>query len=100
MGDDGWAATLKYKGVKPADRGSWGAYVSYYDQAGATMIDHISEFDNALFEQGGIKGYEIGADYAMAKNIIGSVSYYDFESKDFPALDSHNMLWSRVTFTF
>ena len=100
MSDDGWAATLKYKGVKPADRGSWGAYVSYYDQAGATMIDHITEFDNALFEQGGIKGYEIGADYAMAKNIIGSVSYYDFESKDFPNLDSHNMLWSRVTFTF
>ena len=100
--DDGWAATLTYKGAKAAKVGSWGFYGSYYDQAGATFIDHTSELvgdDSTSFGKNGVKGYELGLGYTLAKNVIGEVSYYDFEGKDGTKLDN-TMLWSRVTFSF
>jgi len=99
--DDGFAATLKYKGAKAAKADSWGMYVSYYDQAGATIIDHTSEFagDWKNFGGEGIKGFEVGADYAIAKNVVAAVSYYDFESKEDSTTDNQG-IWSRLLFTF
>ena len=105
--DDGWAATLKYKGAKAAKANTWGMYVSYYDQSAATIIDHTSEFYGDMGKNaytaggfdGGITGYEVGADYALAKNIVAAVSYYDFEAKENSAYDNQ-MLWSRLLFTF
>ena len=77
-------------------------YASYYDQAGATIIDHTSEFyADGKYATTGVKGYEVGADYALAKNIIAAVSYYDFEQKDGKSAGVDNqMLWSRLLFTF
>ena len=98
--DDGWAATVNYKGAKTAVKGSWGAHASYYDQAGATIIDHISEAENMFNALYGFKGYEVGADYTFAKNIVGSISYYDFDYKDIFDSAADKMLWPRVTFTF
>ena len=43
IGDDGWAATVYYKGANPMDKGSWGAYATYYDQSGAVLLDSICE---------------------------------------------------------
>ncbi|HIU63743.1 MAG TPA: S-layer homology domain-containing protein [Candidatus Avacidaminococcus intestinavium] len=97
--DDGWAATVSYKGAKASKAGSWGLYGSYYDQAGATMIDHLSEGSDFKFNKQGIKGYEVGVGYALAKNIVGEISYYDFETKEGQD-DDNTMLWSRVTFSF
>ena len=99
--DDGWAATLRYKGAKATKANTWGMYASYYDQSAATIIDHTSELygDNALSLDYSIKGYEVGADYALAKNIIAAVTYYDFESKTDSNKDN-NLLWSRLYFTF
>ncbi|MGL5206525.1 MAG: porin [Acidaminococcaceae bacterium] len=101
--DDGYAVTLKYKGAKAAKANTWGFYGSYYDQSAATIIDHTSELygdikgGDAAFK-GGVKGYEVGVDYALAKNIVAAVSYYDFEAKvgDY----DNNLLWSRLLFTF
>ena len=99
--DDGWAATLAYKGAKAAKAGSWGMYASYYDQAGATIIDHTSEFagDWKNFAGAGIEGYEVGADYALAKNVIAAVTYYDFDPAEGTAAGNQG-LWSRLLFTF
>ena len=47
----------------------------------------------------GIKGYEVGMGYTVAKNVVAEVSYYDFERKEKSSVDN-NMLWSRVTFSF
>ena len=100
-GDDGYAVTLAYKGVKAAKANTWGLAASYYDQAGATIIDHASEFagDIKNFNKGGIKGYDVAVDYALAKNVIASVTYYDYESHEDSSVDNQ-MLWSRLTFTF
>ncbi|NLH45145.1 MAG: porin [Acholeplasmataceae bacterium] len=99
--DNGWAATLNYKGAKANKVGSWGMYVSYYDQPSATIIDHMSEFagDVKNFNGYGIKGYEVGTSYTLAKNVVGEVSYYDFDTNADTDYDN-NMLWTRVTFSF
>jgi len=100
-GDDGYAVTLAYKGVKAAKADSWGLTASYYDQAGATIIDHMSEFagDIKNFSKGGIKGYDIGVDYALTKNVVASVTYYDYENHENSNVDNQ-MIWSRLYFTF
>ncbi len=101
--DDGFAVTLAYKGAKAAKADTWGAYATYYDQAATTMIDHASEgigdMEKAYFASSGIKGYEVGVGYTLAKNVLAEVSYYDFENKENSSIDN-NMLWSRLTFSF
>jgi len=101
--DDGWAATLAYKGAKANKVGSWGAYATYYDQAGLTMIDAASEgigdMHKTFFVGQGIKGYEVGMGYTLAKNVVGEFSYYDFEDQATGNLENE-MLWTRVTFSF
>jgi len=101
--DDGYAATLSYKGAKAAKANSWGMYVSYYDQPLTTMIDHASEgvgdMEKNYFSSTGVKGYEVGVGYTVAKNVIAEVSYYDLESQLTSAWDNQ-MLWSRLTFSF
>ena len=78
-------------------------YVSYYDQPLTTMIDHASEgvgdMEKSYFESTGVKGYEVGVGYTVAKNVIAEVSYYDLESQRTSAWDNQ-MLWSRLTFSF
>ena len=102
-GDDGWAATLSYKGAKPAVKGSWGAYVTYYRQSGAVLLDSICELeDDKYWAYEGLKGFEVGANYTVAKNIVANIAYYDLKNKDWSSEydDSAKMLWSTVTFNF
>ena len=102
IGDDGWAATLYYKGANPADKGSWGAYASYYDQSGAVLLDSICELEDNMPAILGMKGYEIGTSYTFAKNVVGRLAYYDLENKDLSNLGKYEqkMIWSTVTFNF
>ena len=103
FGDDGWAATLTYKGAKPAEKGSWGAYATYYNQSGAVILDSLSELEDYLhYPEEGMKGYEIGVGYTLAKNIVANVAYYRIDNKDLDNIydDGAELLWSTVTFTF
>ena len=102
IGDDGWAATLYYKGANPMDKGSWGAYASYYDQSGAVLLDSICELEDNMPAILGMKGYEIGTSYTFAKNVVGRLAYYDLENKDLSNLGKYEqkMIWSTVTFNF
>ena len=101
-GDDGWAATLAYKGAKQSDVGSWGAYATYYNQSGAVILDSLCELeDYFVYPEEGLKGYEVGFGYTVAKNVVANVAYYDIDNKDYTSDDdSAKMLWSTVTFTF
>ena len=47
----------------------------------------------------GFKGYGIGANYTLAKNIVYNVDYYDFEAKDNEAKKAH-VIWNRLQFNF
>ncbi|NCC02088.1 MAG: S-layer homology domain-containing protein [Clostridia bacterium] len=101
LGDDGWAATLTYKGADPAQKNSWGAYVTYYDQSGAVVLDSLCELeDNLTHPALGMKGYEIGIGYTVFRNIVAKLTYCDLENADKYMDTSANLFWGTVTCTF
>ena len=77
--DTGFAAGISYKGADAATPGSWGLFANYYNQGGQTYIAHTT--DANVFDNKGFKGWGVGANYAVAKNIVAEVSYYDTEAK-------------------
>ena len=112
---DAYTVGLAYKGAKAAKAGSWGLYANYFDQPQATYVKHTitgytalpawasvektaTNMNNAKFADG-FKGFEVGANYAFAKNIVGAVRYYDLEAREGEAKDVRT-LWSEVVFTF
>ena len=97
LDDDGWTAGLAYKGADASDAGSWGLFANYYDLGGQTYIAHTT--DANTFDNNGFKGYGVGANYTFAKNIVGTVAYYDTENKLNSNVDDQRV-WADVTFTF
>ena len=107
LDDDGFVVGLSYKGAKAEDAGSWGAWAKYYDQGAQTYVAHTT--DANTFGMTGFKGFGVGANYTLAKNIVANVAYYNTESKllkerpgiaaDFDRTKDHRF-WTDVTFTF
>ena len=95
--DDGWTAGITYKGAEASEAGSWGLFANYYDQGGQTYVAHTT--DANVFDNDGFKGYGVGANYTFAKNIVGTVVYYDTESKHDSNVDDQRV-WADLTFTF
>lgn len=94
--DDGYIATVSYKGAKAAQPGSWGLSASYYDQGATTYVNHTM---NGLADKmWGFKGYNVTANYTFAKNIVGQVEWYDLEEKEGDR-DSQT-IWSQLLFSF
>ena len=99
--DDGWTVGLTYKGAEASEVGSWGLFANYYDQGFGTYLAHTT--DANTFAGTGFKGYGVGANYTFAKNIVGTVAYYDTESKvakDFGKDIDDQRIWADVTLTF
>ena len=101
--DDGFAAGITYKGADAATPGSWGLFANYYNQGGQTYVAHTTDADVFAVDglpglNYGFKGWGVGANYAIAKNIVAEVSYYDTESK-IDDLDN-KLLYADVYFTF
>jgi hypothetical protein len=94
--DDGYVATLSYKGAKASVPGSWGLVAKYYDMGATTYLDHT--MNGKADDMAGFKGLGLFANYALAKNIVAQVEYYDLESKE----DAQEVetLWTQVVFTF
>ena len=102
-GDDGYYVGVNYKGAKAAKAGSWGLYATYYDMAASTYISNgwASSFANNLRKEGkgGFEGWKVGANWAVAKNIVAQVEYMNLDCK----LDSKSddeAIWTQLTFTF
>ena len=103
--DDGYVLALNYKGAKAAKPGSWGLWAKYYDQPWGTFVAPTFEADDAKADAdffvdmlGGFKGYGVGADYAIAKNIVAQVKYYDLEAQE--GENDRQVLYSQVNFAF
>ena len=97
LDDDGWTVGLAYKGAEATEVGSWGLFANYYDLGGQTYIAHTT--DANTFDGEGFKGYGVGANYTFAKNIVGTVAYYDTENK-LNSNENDQRVWADVTFTF
>ena len=69
--------------AKAAQAGTWGLFAKYYDQGVGTYIAHTmnGQCGDFVDADNGFKGYQVGANYTFAKNIIGQVEYYDLEAK-------------------
>ena len=98
--DDGYAFAVNYKGAKASEPGSWGVFANYWNQGGQTYVAHTTDAD--WFDYRGFKGYGIGANYTIDKNIVATVVYYDTEAKQ-PLQGQNNeteMLWTELVFSF
>ena len=101
LDDDGWTVGLTWKGAEAAEVGSYGMFANYYDQGAQTYIAHTT--DANTFGMTGFKGYGIGANYTVAKNMVATVAYYDTESKladKFGESAKDKIIWTDLTFTF
>ena len=106
LDDDGFVIGLAYKGAKAEDAGSWGAWAKFYDQGAQTYVAHTT--DANTFGMTGFKGFGVGANYTLAKNIVANVAYYNTESKlakalgfaDYIDRSKDHRFWTDVTFTF
>ena len=95
--DDGWTVGLTYKGAEASEAGSWGLFANYYDLGMGTYIAHTT--DAETFDGQGFKGYGVGANYTFAKNIVGTVAFYETENK-LDSSEKGRILWTDLTFTF
>ena len=97
--NDGWLATLAYKGASAAKAGSWGLFGKYYDQGGATYIAHTMNGNYDAFGPDGFKGWMVGGNLTVAKNMVAQVEYYDLKDKGSTS-DHNKTLWSQMVVTF
>ena len=104
MDNNGWVAGLAYKGAKASKPGSWGIYANYYDMAALTYLNSTNDAYNGVMNkwqtksEDGFEGYEVGANVALAKNIVAGIKYFDLEARE-GDLDEQ-AIWSEVVFTF
>ena len=99
--DDGYVVGLNYAGAESSKPGSWGLYAKYYDQAAPTVLAHTMNGAYDLFPEYGFKGYMVGGNLAVAKNMVATVEYYDLKGKGGEMDNSHaRTLWSELNITF
>ncbi len=96
---DGFVISAAYKGAKAAKQGTWGLWGNYYDQGAGTFIAHTMKAgDWGYFTKEGFKGYGVGINYTLAKNMVYNLDYYDLEGKE-SGRDSQ-IIWNRLQVTF
>ena len=97
LDDDGYTVGLTWKGAEAAEVGSYGMFANYYDLGGQTYIAHTTDADT--FDGEGFKGYGVGANYTVAKNMVFTAAYYDTKSK-LHSSDKDKIIWTDLTITF
>ena len=89
-----YQASFEYKGVNPADNGSWGMYASYRYLGNASPY---ATSDGAII---GSRGLEFGAAYAPFKNVIFSAKYFNGRELEKSDKDGVQKIFGRVQFLF
>ena len=90
---------VSYKGADKVNAGTWGAYAAYRHLV--NNVAFVPTYDTAtagMLNQGGSKGWEIGADYTPFKNVYTAVSYFD--GKHLANDQDDQVLFGRVSFFF
>ena len=92
--DHSWQAEYDYKGAQAANKGTWGAWAGYRYLGYNTSL--LATTDEALV---GTKGWVVGANYTLYKNIVASAKY--FNGEDLANSDNDvEKLFGRVEFLF
>ncbi len=95
-----YSIQLNYKGADAADAGSWGTYVAYRQMAPFAAFATDYSFKKGVEEFNTLKGWEIGADYTFAKNIIATAKYFNGKDTALTTKDKVTAMWTRVDFLF
>lgn len=98
--DNAYSIQLNYKGADAADAGSWGAYVAYRQLAPFATLVPTYDFKAGAEGLYTLKGWEIGADYTFAKNIVASAKYFNGKDTEKANDDKATGVWTRVDFMF
>ena len=67
-----WNVQLSYKGAEPENMHSFGLYVAY--RRLGSSVAFKPNFDATV---SGEKGWEVGGDYTFAKNVVGTLKYFN-----------------------
>ena len=98
---NGYVFGLGYRGADESEPGSWGLSAKYYNQGRGTYLAHT--IDGETGWDSGFKGWSVGGDVTVAKNMVASVTYYETKAKN-SAVDGPNTktktLWSEFNITF
>lgn len=97
---NGFMLGLDYKGAKVDKPGSWGIGAKYYQTPAGISISSGWDTTNAVknFYNEGFKGWFAKANYAVAKNMIAGVEYWNMKGRE--SGDKANALWTDFTVTF
>lgn len=93
--DDAYSVELKYRGAEVDRPGSYGTWVAYRKLGALAVI--APTYDGA---QRGYHGLEVGAEAALAKNVIGSVIYFNGNANANDGDDKLHRLFGAVEFFF
>ena len=99
---DAYSVQVNYKGANAADKGSWGAYVAYRSLSPIAAMQATYDHKNGVAGFRSLKGWEFGADYAWAKNIVSTLKFFTGKDTDsrVSGEDKVTGVWSRVDFMF
>ena len=99
---DAYSIQVNYKGANAAQKGSWGAYVAYRSLSPITAFQATYDLKKGVDGWNSLKGWELGADYAWAKNIVSTLKFFTGKDTDSTKSgeDKVTGVWSRVDFMF
>jgi hypothetical protein len=99
--NNGFIIGAEYKGAKNNKPGSWGLAAKYYQTPAGFFVvpgweDGHSATDDMRAQ--GAKGWWVRANYAVAKNIIADIEYWDLKSRVTDC--KSKTLWTALNFAF
>ena len=80
-----WNVQISYKGAERENMHSFGLFAAYRRLGTAVAVN--STFDDAM--KVGEKGWEVGGDYTFAKNVVGTLKYFNGRGITFDTKRSH-----------
>jgi len=112
-GRNGWELGAKAYGAKANNPGTCGFWVNYMDRPGSTFIKPTAlgtyAYNNlgkdtykstkAWWMQDGYRGWELGANWAVAKNVVATARYFDLKGRSGDQTRVRTY-WTDVTFSF
>ena len=97
---DGYVFGLGYKGAEASEPGSWGLTARYYHQGRGTYLAHTIDGETGF--NSGFKGWSLGGEVTVAKNMVASVTYYDTKAlkSEVDNNEKAKVIWSEFNVTF
>ena len=97
-GKNGYVISASVGNAKASKQGSLGLWVKYYRQPAATVLSHT--MDQEYSRKYGFKGYGIGLDYTVLRNMVLGLRWFDLKDLDANNDFSRKTLWSELVVTF